>query len=116
MWRVAWDGDEVAGVVMNAIYHEENEQLGVRRGWLEHVSVRRPWRGRGLAKALCTASFAVLRERGTDEAWLGVTGRTRPAQSGCTRASASTSRGAGRRSRGRSTSRHRPVAARGRED
>jgi ribosomal protein S18 acetylase RimI-like enzyme len=72
LWCVAWDGDQVAGSVMNAIYAEENEQLGVRRGWLDHVSVRRPWRGRGLAKALCAASFRVLRDQGMDEAWLGV--------------------------------------------
>jgi ribosomal protein S18 acetylase RimI-like enzyme len=72
LWRVAWAGDEVAGVVMNGIFHGENEELGVRRGWLEHVSVRRPWRGRGLAKALCAASFDALREAGMDEAWLGV--------------------------------------------
>jgi mycothiol synthase len=74
MYLVAWDGDQVAGVVMNAILTEENDALGVRRGWLEHVSVRRPWRGRGVAKALCSASFRLLRERGMDEAWLGVDG------------------------------------------
>ncbi len=74
LWCVAWDGDEVAGVVMNAIFRDENEELGIRRGWLEHVSVRRPWRGRGVAKALCAASFRVLREQGMDEAWLGVDG------------------------------------------
>jgi mycothiol synthase len=74
LWCVAWDGDEVAGVVINAIYATENEILGVRRGWLDQVSVRRPWRGRGVAKALCAASFRVLRERGMDEAWLGVDG------------------------------------------
>jgi len=74
LWQVAWDGDAVAGVVMNAIFAEENEALGVRRAWLEHVSVRRPWRGRGLAKALCAASLRLLRERGIDEAWLGVDG------------------------------------------
>jgi mycothiol synthase len=74
LWCIAWDGDQVAGVVMNAIYRGENEELGIRRGWLEHVSVRRPWRGRGVAKALCTASFRVLRDQGMDEAWLGVDG------------------------------------------
>jgi mycothiol synthase len=72
MYLVAWDGDQVAGVVMNAIFAEENAEIGVRRGWLEHVSVRRPWRGRGVAKALCAASFKLLREKGIDEAWLGV--------------------------------------------
>jgi mycothiol synthase len=72
LWQVAWDGDQVAGVVMNAIFADENRELGIRRGWLDRVSVRRPWRGIGLAKALCAASFAALRERGIDEAWLGV--------------------------------------------
>ena len=64
LWSVAWDGDEVAGSVMTAIFTEENEALGIKRGWLEHVSVRRPWRGRGLAKALCADSFRVLRDHG----------------------------------------------------
>ena len=72
LWCVAWDGDQVAGSVLNYVFAGENTQLGIRRGWLEHVSVRRPWRGRGLAKALCAASFRVLHERGMDEAWLGV--------------------------------------------
>jgi mycothiol synthase len=74
LWCIAWDGDQVAGVVMNAIYRGENQELGIRRGWLEHVSVRRPWRGRGVAKTLCAASFRVLRDQGMDEAWLGVDG------------------------------------------
>jgi mycothiol synthase len=74
IWCVAWAGDQVAGVVMNEIVASENEALGIRRGWLEQVSVRRPWRGRGLGKALCTASFRVLRDQGMDEAWLGVDG------------------------------------------
>jgi ribosomal protein S18 acetylase RimI-like enzyme len=72
LWCVAWDGDQVVGSVMNWIFAEENEQLGIKRGWLEHVSVRRAWRGRGVAKALCAASFAVLRDHGMEEAWLGV--------------------------------------------
>ncbi|HEX5465755.1 MAG TPA: GNAT family N-acetyltransferase [Candidatus Limnocylindrales bacterium] len=72
LWCVAWDGGEVAGSVMNAIFEDENRALGVRRAWLEHVSVRRPWRGRGLAKALCAASLRHLRERGMHEARLSV--------------------------------------------
>jgi mycothiol synthase len=72
MWRVAWDGDEVAGSVMNYVFADENVKLGVRRGWLEHVSVRRPWRRRGLAGALITSSLHALRERGLEEAALGV--------------------------------------------
>jgi len=72
LWRVAWDGDEVAGSVMNFIYPAENDALGVRRGWLDHVSVRRPWRRRGLASALIVASLHALRDAGMTEAALGV--------------------------------------------
>jgi len=72
MWRVAWDGDEVAGSVMNFVFAEEIEKLGIRRAWLEHISVRRPWRRRGLAAALIADSLRELRARGLDEAALGV--------------------------------------------
>ena len=72
LWRVAWDGDEVVGSVINSVFREENERLNVSRGWLDHVSVRRAWRGRGVARALCAASFRALRDRGIEEAWLGV--------------------------------------------
>ena len=72
LWCVAWDGEEVAGVVQNTIFRTENEVLGLARGWLERVSVRRPWRGKGVAKALVAASLRVLRDHGMDEAWLGV--------------------------------------------
>jgi mycothiol synthase len=72
MWRVAWDGDEVAGSVMNFVFPEENQKLGVSRGWLAHISVRRPWRRRGLAGALIVDSLRLLRDRGLSEAALGV--------------------------------------------
>lgn len=72
LWQVAWDGDEVAGAVMPCIYFEDNEQLGLSRGWLEHISTRRPWRRRGLASALIVRALRDLRERGLDEAALGV--------------------------------------------
>jgi mycothiol synthase len=72
LWRVAWDGDEVAGSVMNCIYPAENEALGNRRGWLDHVSVRRPWRKRGLASALIADSMRAIRDAGMTEAALGV--------------------------------------------
>ncbi|TAL06089.1 MAG: GNAT family N-acetyltransferase [Chloroflexota bacterium] len=71
LWLVAWDGDRVAGSVLNFVFARENERLGVRRGWLEHVSVRRPWRRRGLASALITMSLELLRDLGLEEAALG---------------------------------------------
>jgi GNAT superfamily N-acetyltransferase len=71
LWEVAWDGDEVAGSVWNHVFAEENERLGIKRGWLEHVSVRRPWRKRGLASALMARSMRRLRDIGLTEAALG---------------------------------------------
>jgi mycothiol synthase len=72
LWRVAWDGDEVVGSVQTWIWQAENEALGVRRGWLEHISVRRPWRGRGVARALIVSALEGLRAAGMTEAMLGV--------------------------------------------
>ena len=72
MWVVAYDGDEVAGGVINAIEADENEALGVNRGWLHSVFTRRPWRKRGLARALIARSLLLLRERGVDQGILGV--------------------------------------------
>lgn len=72
MWLVAWDGDEVAGMVLNAIYREENQRMGIDIGWLDGVSTRRPWRGRGVASALIARALVLLRKRGMAVAALGV--------------------------------------------
>lgn len=72
LWVVAWDGDEIAGVVQNWIWAEENRRLGVKRGWLEHISVRRPWRRRGLGRAITAESLRRLRAAGMGDAMLGV--------------------------------------------
>src|SRR4029079_19075655 len=72
LWVVGWDGDQVAGVVENWIWPEENASLGVQRGWLERVSVGRSWRRRGLGRALTAHSLVRLREAGLKEALLGV--------------------------------------------
>jgi ribosomal protein S18 acetylase RimI-like enzyme len=72
LWQVAWDGDEVAGMVLPRIDEAANRGREKKRGYTEHVFVRRPWRGRGLAKALLVRSLRVLKEEGMDEAELGV--------------------------------------------
>lgn len=72
LWVVAWDGDEVAGVVQTWIWTDENTRLGVARGWLEHISVRRPWRRRGLGRAITAEALHRLRAAGMREAMLGV--------------------------------------------
>ena len=71
-WKVAWDGDQVAGMVLNFIDEEENAKYDRRRGYTESVSVRRPWRRRGLARSLIAESFRYLRDLGMEEAALGV--------------------------------------------
>ncbi len=78
LWQVAWApsasgrGDEVAGMVLNFIPHDENAVLGVKRGWTDPISVRRPWRKLGLAKALLLRSLELLKKLGMTEAMLGV--------------------------------------------
>ncbi|MGH2417236.1 MAG: GNAT family N-acetyltransferase [Candidatus Limnocylindria bacterium] len=72
LWLIAWDAEEVAAGVINAIYDAQNEALGLRRGWLDSVFTRRPWRNRGLARALIVRSLVLLRERGMTSAALGV--------------------------------------------
>jgi ribosomal protein S18 acetylase RimI-like enzyme len=72
LWQVAWDGDEVAGMVLNFADAEENQEYGRRRGYTETICVRRPWRQRGLARALIARSFSLHKELGMTEAALGV--------------------------------------------
>ena len=56
LWQLAWDADELAGFVI-PIESEGDAVIG-------DLAVRRPWRGRGLGRALLLAAFATLRERG----------------------------------------------------
>ncbi|GJM41028.1 MAG: putative acetyltransferase, GNAT [Ardenticatenaceae bacterium] len=72
LFQIGWDGDEVAGGVCNYISKAENEKNGRLRGYTEDIFVRRPWRKRGLAKALIARSFQILKEQGMTEAALTV--------------------------------------------
>jgi len=72
LWRIGWDGDEVAGVVVTTVPAEENERHRRRRVYVATVSVRRPWRRRGLARALLAGSLVAAREAGFTSASLGV--------------------------------------------
>ncbi|HEY77214.1 MAG TPA: GNAT family N-acetyltransferase [Thermoflexia bacterium] len=72
LWQVAWDGDQVAGVAINLIDEEENRKFNRRRGYVHDLSVRRPWRGRGLGRALLVRSLAMFRDRGMAEVTLNV--------------------------------------------
>jgi len=74
LWQVAWDTHTkvIAGISLNGIGADDNARYGFRRGWIHSLGVRRPWRGRGLARALLVSGMRVLRERGMTEAVLGV--------------------------------------------
>jgi mycothiol synthase len=72
LWRIAWDGEQVAGQVRSYINAPENEAMGRRRGYTESISVRRSYRRRGLARSLIVQSLHALKERGMEEAALGV--------------------------------------------
>jgi mycothiol synthase len=64
LWRLVWDGDELAAASLNAIRAGD--------GWVNVLGVRRPWRRRGLGLALLHESFGEFRRRGLPRALLGV--------------------------------------------
>jgi len=64
LWRLAWQGDDLAGFVV--------PYDGDRGGLVDDLAVRRPWRGRGIGRALLLTAFATLRERGQTVARLYV--------------------------------------------
>lgn len=72
LFVVAWAGDEIAGGVVNEINETENAAFNRRRGWLRSVFVRRPWRRRGVGRAVVLRSLQVFRDRGMTSAGLGV--------------------------------------------
>ena len=72
LWRVAWQDDQIAGMVLSFINKDENEMYRRKRGYTENICVRRPWRRQGLAKALIASSLMALKEHGMTEAGLGV--------------------------------------------
>ena len=72
LWRVAWEGDQVAGMVLSFVDKQENAEYNRKRGYTENICVRRPWRRRGLARALLVMSLHAVKERGMTEAALGV--------------------------------------------
>ena len=64
LWRIAWDGDEVAGAALCEVIS------GV--GWIDHLFVSRPWRKRGLGAALTRSALGALHRKGVAMARLNV--------------------------------------------
>lgn len=75
LWTAVWDGDEIVATVI-----VDRKRFGA--GWIAGLGVRRPWRRRGLGRALLLRSFRQLYERGQRRVSLNVhtenpTGATR---------------------------------------
>ena len=75
VWFVAWDADQVAGVIRC-----DGSKFG--GGFVGALGVREPWRGRGIGMALLRRAFAEFHRRGAPHVSLGVdaansTGATR---------------------------------------
>ncbi|HXH98533.1 MAG TPA: GNAT family N-acetyltransferase [Gaiellaceae bacterium] len=65
LWFVVRDGDDIAAAVRNDPHRAGG-------GWVAALGVRRPWRGRGLGKALLLHSFGEFHRRGVHRVSLGV--------------------------------------------
>ncbi len=74
LYQVAWDSEsnQIAGGVLTYISKKQNAATGLLRGWTDPIAVRRPWRKRGVAKALIARSLRDLKAQGMTEAALGV--------------------------------------------
>jgi len=72
LWKVAWDSGQVAGMVLNRLNQAENAKYKRQRGYTQDVFVRRPWRKRGLARALLSQSIEMFRNAGMTETALNV--------------------------------------------
>jgi GNAT superfamily N-acetyltransferase len=73
-WVIAFDGDEVAGGILNRIDPAANAHHGWSRGVLQTVWTGAGWRRRGLARALIGRSLVALRDLGMTSAALDVDG------------------------------------------
>jgi GNAT superfamily N-acetyltransferase len=74
LWQIAWDvaTNQIAGQVRTCIDHAQNEKYSRKRGFAEVISVGKPWRRRGLARALIALSLHAQKEQGMTESFLGV--------------------------------------------
>ena len=69
---MAFAGDELIGMSVNAHYPDDEELLGRKDGWIESIGVLSAWRGRGVASALIAHSLRAFVGAGFTHAALGV--------------------------------------------
>jgi len=68
LWYLAKDGDEIAGACRCSAKMVEDPNLG----WISQLSVRKPWRRKGLGTALLLTAFNEYFRRGKSRVGLGV--------------------------------------------
>jgi mycothiol synthase len=68
LWFVAEDDEQIAGVALCSAAR------GPETGWVNVLAVRRPWRRRGVGRALLLHAFRDFRRRGYKEVGLNVDG------------------------------------------
>lgn len=61
---IAWDGDQIAGGALNDMGPQADRRWGNNCAWTGVLFVRRPWRKRGLGRALLIATMLAAREMG----------------------------------------------------
>ena len=61
---IAWDGDQIAGGALNDMGPQAAQRWGGKRAWTGVLFVRRPWRKRGLGRALLIATMLQACEMG----------------------------------------------------
>jgi len=66
LWFLACAGEKVAGVALNAYDSDSNT------AWVDHLSVLREWRNKGIGKALLLHSFGEFHKRGIQTVKLNV--------------------------------------------
>ena len=72
LWKVAWDGDQMASVVHNFVDEKENAEYKRKRGYTEGICTRRPWRKLGLARSLLVQSMQMFKQMAMTETALSV--------------------------------------------
>ncbi len=72
IWQIAWDGNQIAGMVLNYVTHDLTSPSHTEIAWTEDICVGVHWRRRGLARALLAKSMIMFRSMGFTNTSLGV--------------------------------------------
>lgn len=66
------EDDRIVAHCLNQVFEQDEQATGRRDAWIENLGTLRPWRGRGVASALVTASLHAFAGAGRTHACIGV--------------------------------------------